>query len=169
MKILLFSLFIFLSLNSLSQDSLSFKEIAGKWFVTQSNFPMWKKGRKTNPSFVYDPVLKKGDTVMIDKVHFMKNGREHTYLGIDYSLNKSNTSFIWKGKGALCFVKSKWEIVYISPSATWGIVHFEKTLFSPEGNDVISRNKHLTEKQLKDIEAKVKELGLVGLEVIGQE
>lgn len=169
MKFILFSIVTFLSGKSMCQDSFSFKEIAGEWFVTHSNFPMWKKGKKTNPSFVYDPVLKNGDTVLIDKVHFMKNGKQQTYNGIDYSLNENNTSFIWKGTGALRFMKSKWEIVYIASSTAWRIVHFEKTLFSPEGNDVISRNKYLTDQQLKEIEVKLKELGVVEMEVIGQE
>lgn len=34
-------------------------DLEGKWYIHQSNFPMWLKGDKTSPAFNYIPLLKR--------------------------------------------------------------------------------------------------------------
>ncbi len=67
---------------------------------------------------------------------------------------------MWRGDGLLALLKSKWNILYLDPAGTWAIIHFEKTLFTPEGYDVMARSGQLTEKVRQQIQEKLAELGL---------
>lgn len=83
---------------------------------------------KTNPTFNYTIMERKGDTVLLDEVKYLKKGKNKTIVGYDKTLDDSNTRFIWRGKGLLFIAKSKWEIIYISDNHRWAIIHFKKTL-----------------------------------------
>jgi len=58
-------------------------------------------------------------------------------------MDANNSKFIWRGKGFLVLLKSKWDIVFADESGEWILIHFDKTIFTPEGYDVITRNKNL--------------------------
>lgn len=127
-----------------SQFSLTLEDFQGKWFINLSNFPMWTKGNKTHPQFNYQLIQKNGQKLLLDKVAFEKKGKHKTILGTDKALNKQNTQFIWRGKGILKVLKSKWKVVHVDEEQQWMIIYFEKTLFTPAGYDVISRQKTLS-------------------------
>jgi len=135
-------------------------DLEGRWYIVQSNFPMWLKGDKTSPTFNYTIVNKKKGTFLLDRVEYLKNGKEKSINGIDKSLNTYNSKFVWRGKGILWLLKSKWEILYISTDKQWAVIYFEKTLFTPEGYDVIARNTKLSKKIEQDVKNKLNELGV---------
>ncbi|MNY38460.1 hypothetical protein D3C86_1730890 [compost metagenome] len=121
---------------------------------------MWLKGKKTNPTFNYSPLTKKKKAVLLDEVQYTKKSKQKSIVGYDHPVNENNQSFVWRGKGILGFLKSKWSILYLDRKQHWAIIQFRKTLFTPEGVDVISRSKKLTPQVEKEVREKLSELGV---------
>ncbi len=137
------------------KKQLSLLSLEGTWYIHMTDFPMWLKGDKTNPTLNYSIKQKKGIQILEDRVIYQKNNKQKTILGFDTPLDhSSNRKFIWRGQGILSILKSHWEVLYISENENWAVIYFEKTLFTPKGYDVISRNKILdsaTKKRISEI------------------
>jgi hypothetical protein len=138
------------------QNPLKLKNLEGQWFIQFSNFPMWLKGNKTSPRFNY---TLQGDR-LFDKVEYFKKGKDKSIKGFDYPLDECNRHFEWRGKGLLCLLKSRWQIIEIDQETNWALIYFEKTLFTPEGFDVISKNKELTKNQMNSINTRISRLSV---------
>jgi hypothetical protein len=166
-NIFLLFLFIMSAITPLiAQSSLSHME--GTWYVNMSNFKMWLKGDKLYPKFNYSIKTKGNSIGLKDVVSYQKNKKEKTIIGFDKPENTPSTRFTWRGKGLLFLFKSKWEIVFQNSHYT--IIHFQKTIATAEGYDVISREKKMDELAIAAIKAKLKELGITEeLTVIKQE
>lgn len=136
--------------------------IGGKWYIILSNFPMWLKGDKTNPTFNYKVAERDGIKGLIDEVKYTQNGKIKTINGFDKPLNVENTSFEWRGNGLLSLLSSKWQVLYIDTTENWAIIYFEKTLFTPKGYDVICREKQPNALIMSKIEEKLIELRING-------
>lgn len=119
---------------------------------------MWLKKHNHNPTFNY--AIEKKDTIegLKDVVMYQKGKKTKKIEGFDTPLNTANTAFEWRGKGILSLFKSKWEIVYYGND--FAIIHFQKTLFTAEGYDVISRQKNLPQPILDLVDAALKDLGV---------
>lgn len=145
-------------------------ELDGQWFIHQSNFPMWLKGDKTSPTFNYTLMKDKKGFFLIDKVSYIKNEKEKHIKGVDRPTNENGSEFIWRGNGIMRLIKSKWTVLYLDFEDNWGIIYFEKTVFTPKGYDVISKNQTLSSEIVSEIELKLNELGMnEELTVIPQE
>lgn len=157
MKILLFLTLLFSYQSTIAQTTenleLSLSDLEGKWYINLTNFPMWLKGNKVNPTFNYEIVEKKGTNYLYDQVMYEKNGKQKSIVGYDKPMNAENTEFRWRGKGLLKLLKSDWKVLKINKEEQWAIVYFEKTLFTPEGYEVISRAKNLSSETLAKVEA----------------
>ena len=140
------------------EKMIKLTDLEGSWYVNQTNFPMWLKGTKTAPRLNYTIQTKRKDTVLFDRVNFIQNEKEKNIKGDDWARNEGHTRFVWRGKGILGFLKSKWEILYINLEEQWAITYFEKTLFTPEGYDVISKKEKLGPSIEKQVLEKLKEL-----------
>ncbi len=114
------------------------KVIAGTWFICSSNFPMWLKGDKQSPTFTYTPLAEKPG-VLLDEVTYQKKGKEKVITGYDYPDDSKSQGFIWRGKGILGLLKSRWQIRLMDPEGQWAVIYFSKTLVTPAGVDIISR------------------------------
>jgi len=145
-----------------NQLSLELTTLSGKWHIIQTDFPMWLSGKRTGPTFNYK-LLDTEEPRLSDKVQFLKNGKEKSIKGVDYPVNTTNTEFVWRGKGLLHILKSKWGILCIDEKQNWAIIYFEKTLFTPKGYDVIGRNKLLSPLEEKEVASQLKKLGIEGL------
>lgn len=154
----IFFSFVFMSTYSMAPE---FK-IDGEWYVMGSTFPMWHKGDKLNPIFIYTP-LKEG--VWHDEVRFdKKNGKTGSYCGKDYLKGTNPYRYVWKGTGPLFFLSSKWQLEYISSDGSLMLVSFKKTAFSPSGVDVVCRRNALTQAEKEMMEKVVKEK-LAGMKI----
>lgn len=127
--------------------------LAGTWFICNTNFPMWLKGDKTNPSFTYTIVQKNNDTVLLDEVTYLKNGQPKTITGYDYPDKTDPMAFVWRGKGLLWIAKSAWKVALLDPAGEWAVIWFSKTLFTPEGVNIISRTTSLPADRLAYIQS----------------
>ncbi len=114
------------------------EELEGKWYIQYSNFPMWLKGDKQNPTFNY---IFLSENKILDQVKFQKNGKFRRITGTDTPLNSQLTRFIWRGSGLLFFARSRWSILHFDPENRWALIKFQKTMFTPAGFDIITREK----------------------------
>lgn len=152
-----------------NNTSIDLSDLEGKWFINQSNFPMWLKGDKISPTFNYTLVKKKKGLYLLDRVSYQKNGKTKNIKGIDKPKDSTNREFIWRGNGILSLLKSKWKILYIDTKPQWAIIFFEPTLFTPKGYDVISREATLSPETAKKVAQKLNELGITQkLKIIDQ-
>lgn len=128
--------------------------LVGTWFICSTNFPMWLKGDKTSPTFTYSITDKKdGINVLLDEVKYQKKGKTKTLTGFDYQDRTDSSAFVWRGKGLLSLVRSQWKVVLQEPGGQWAVIWFSKTLFTPEGVDIISRTPQLSDKTLNHIKS----------------
>lgn len=142
----------------MTNEKINLQALEGKWHIILSNFPMWLKGDKTNPTFNYKIDERDGVMGLTDEVKYTQNGRTKSINGFDKPLNTENTSFEWRGNGLLSLLSSKWQILYLDKTENWAIIYFEKTLFTPKGYDVICRDKQLNSLIMRKIEEKMGEL-----------
>ncbi|WMX12926.1 lipocalin family protein [Aureispira sp. CCB-E] len=139
---------------------INLQDLEGRWYINQSNFPMWLKGNKANPTFNYTLQEKKGQKGLLDIVQYQQNGKTKSIKGYDTVLDANNRKFMWRGKGLLAMLTSKWEILHLAPDQSWAIIYFQKTLFTPNGYDVISRQKKLSLAQEQAIDTQLKQLNI---------
>ncbi len=142
----------------MANEKINLQALEGKWYIILSNFPMWLKGDKTNPTFNYKKSEKDGVLGLIDEVKYTQNGRTKSINGFDKPLNTENTSFEWRGNDLLSLLSSKWQVLYFDIMDNWAIIYFEKTLFTPKGYDVICREKQPNNLIMRKIEEKLREL-----------
>ena len=135
--------------------------LEGTWYIHFSDFPMWLKGDKQYPTFTYTIRRRKGVVGLKDEVRYWKNNKAKSINGFDIPVEGRPGSFVWRGDGLLALLKSHWNIVYLDPEGTWAIIHFDKTLFTPEGYDVMACTGQLSEKIRQEIQEKLSELGLL--------
>lgn len=139
--------------ESHSHDPLQKLEatLGGKWFVVASNFPMWLDAKNTNPAFTYsDFRMEKNELLFDDLVTYKKDGKEKKIKGTDHQ-EGDQPKFVWKGKGLLGLVRSKWQVLATDPKGQWLVISFEKTLATPAGVDLLSRQQRMAEKEIKSI------------------
>lgn len=139
---------------------LTLELLAGTWYIHYTNFPMWLKGDKLQPTFNYSISERNGKQGLNDVVRYTKNGKVKEIVGFDTPLNVENTSFKWRGKGLLALFVSKWDIKYYDEEHDWALIYFSKTLATPDGYDVITRKPQLDAEQEAAIHAKLMALGL---------
>ncbi|MFY8001903.1 MAG: hypothetical protein ACOVSW_25150 [Candidatus Kapaibacteriota bacterium] len=144
----------------MENEFLPINKLEGKWYILLTNFPMWLKGDKTSPTFNYTVETQNGITGLRDEVQSWKNGKKQQILGFDTPLDETNHRFQWRGKGLLSLLSSRWEIIYLDVTKEWAIIHFEKTLFTPEGYDVIARSQRISPETLASIQSILLELSI---------
>jgi hypothetical protein len=115
--------------------------LTGTWFICFSNFTMWTKGDKVQPAFHYEIAAnRKGNSILTDEVRYFKKGKEKSIKGFDTPSPSDPNAFLWRGKGFLKLLSSHWKVVLKDEDkGEWAVIHFSKTLFTPAGIDVISR------------------------------
>lgn len=114
---------------------------------------MWLKGDKTAPAFHYAIV---GEGKLSDEVTYLKKGKTKSIKGTDYQDKADSLQFVWKGKGLLRVLKSRWRIALMDPEGQWVVICFSKTLFTPAGADIISRSKQLPQSTLEVIKTQMR-------------
>lgn len=118
---------------------------------------MWTKGDKTNPTFNYEIVQnKQGLNVLSDDVCYLKKGNKKSIKGVDTPSESTPGTFVWRGKGLLKWVSSTWKVALKDEDhGEWAIIYFSKTLFTPEGVDIISRTPTLSNATWEQIRLKM--------------
>lgn len=124
------------------------------WSVGHSTLSMWKSAK--NVRITYKPI-EEGKT-FDDLVEYEKGAKLKNVKGIDTA--KGPGDFLWRGKGLLKPITSKWEVLgwglgqqlASGDAERWMVIWFAPTLFTAEGVDILTdRREGLTEKTLSDI------------------
>jgi hypothetical protein len=134
--------------------------LVGTWFIHATNFPMWLKGDKVNPTFNYSLVAER-EGVLLDEVKYRQNGKEKSVVGYDTQNSSDSSVFVWRGKGLLYLLKSEWKVALWDDSGQWAVIRFSKTLFTPEGVDIISRTPSLSPAVMDQIKSKMEQDSLL--------
>lgn len=131
----------------------------GTWHVTHSTLPMWKSNR--NVRITYTPLPDAPDKLH-DLVEYQSLTGEKlkSIHGIDSPNETFSGSYDWRGKGWLKIASSHWEVLgYGAEEGGWAVTYFAKTLFTPAGVDVYSREKGgLSEELLQSIQDEMKKI-----------
>ena len=118
--------------------------LEGTWFVLATNFPMWTKGKRTRPRFIYSNVRTvNGVRCFDDTVAYEEGGRTKTIVGVD--TQQPDSSFLWRGRGWLRLFTSRWEIISVAADQQCLAISFTKTWATPAGIDLIARTPTLSE------------------------
>lgn len=113
----------------------------GTWHVTHSSLPMWKS--KRNVRITYTP-LSDSPEKLDDLVQYqsLTGDKLKSVNGIDTPNKRFPGSYDWRGKGWLKIASSHWEVLgYGAEEGGWAVTYFAKTVFTPAGIDVYSRQK----------------------------
>lgn len=138
--------------NAQSKFKYSISLLEGKWFVVATNFPMWLESKNTNPNFNYTNFKEKnGKLIFDDCVMYSKNKSPKKIKGKDKQKNSDELKFFWRGNGLLGLFKSKWKVIASDNEGRWIAIYSSRTLVSPEGVDIVARNKNLSESEIKGI------------------
>lgn len=142
-------------------------KLEGTWYIKQTTFPMWLNEKKLAPSLNYTKQVNKyGDVILHDKVKYIEKikGKDKSIEGFDYPDLTNDNAFIWRGNGILSMLESKWQVVIFNDDEIgneWAVIWFAKTLFTPEGVDIISKNLIVSELFLEKIKENMKEYSIL--------
>ncbi|KAK4502343.1 hypothetical protein PRZ48_005768 [Zasmidium cellare] len=121
------------------------------WHVTHSTLPMWKTKRNVRIQYTplepSSPSIPKDQTDRIDDLvsyQSLDGDKVSTVKGLDKAAGSSRGEWDWRGKGWLKIAASHWEVLGWGEEQEtgnkWVVTMFAKTLFTPAGIDVYSRD-----------------------------
>ena len=110
--------------------------LPGSWSIVATNFPMWLSGKRSHPRFSYalvsaDPLVLGDDVSYLDA-----DGKDRHILGRDVL---RGDEFVWRGRGALGVIASRWSVAGCSDDGEVVAIRFSKSLATPAGVDIIVR------------------------------
>lgn len=145
----------------------SLEFLQGRWHVLHSTLPMWKS--KRNVCITYTPSEPSSSSSTAAQVtdrledvvtyQGLDSDKEHTIRGVDTASEGAGTTdtWDWRGKGWLKIASSHWEVLGWGDDAegnSWMVTYFAKTLFTPAGVDIYSRQRSgLKTETLQNIKA----------------
>ena len=121
------------------------------WHVTHSSLPMWKS--KRNVQIKYTPLPPSSNAVSAESTDRLDDlvtyqsqtsTKLQTIEGVDTASGQGRGEWDWRGKGWLKIASSHWEVLgWGEEEGTgnkWVVTCFAKTLFTPAGVDLYSRD-----------------------------
>ncbi|KAJ5520844.1 Calycin [Penicillium fimorum] len=140
--------------------------IIGTWHVTHSTLPLWKDKRNVNITYELLPADSAGVQKLDDLVQYQAVNSEKIKIvhGVDTPTPGNPGAWDWRGKGWLMIASSHWECLgfgHTDDENRWIVTYFAKTIFTPAGIDIYSRNKEgLTQSIVDQILSALKGLGV---------
>ncbi|KAF2179344.1 hypothetical protein K469DRAFT_641139 [Zopfia rhizophila CBS 207.26] len=143
------------------------------WHVTHSTLPMWKKNRNVQINYTIIPNTSPAHIDDLVTYQSISGTKVKTVHGVDKPFSPSNENtgreqaslgYNWRGKGLLAIASSKWEILGYGEEQgsgnRWVVTYFAKTLFTPAGVDIYSKDKQgLSKRTVEAIKAALAALG----------
>ncbi len=142
--------------------------MVGTWHVTHATLPMWKSKRNVRITYTkLDPAGGAESHPRVDDlVEYQAPGnpKVKSVHGVSSSDPKAalppGWAWHWRGKGLLMIASSNWEVLGFGDADepdgsknAWIVTYFTKTLFTPAGIDLYSRNKNMSDTTLQSIKA----------------
>ena len=123
--------------------------IIGTWHVAHSSLPLWKGKRNVNITYTLLPANSAGVQKIDDLVQYqtIDSAKIKSVHGVDTPTPGVPGAWDWRGKGWLMIASSHWECLGFGhvddetgDGNQWVVTYFAKTLFTPAGVDIYSRN-----------------------------
>ena len=110
--------------------------LPGSWCIAATNFPRWLSGERREPRFSYE-VLSTDPLVLADEVSYLTaEGDQKRIIGKD---TWKHDEFVWRGKGLLKPLTSRWHIAGAADDGTVLVMRFEQSFATPGGIDIVVR------------------------------
>jgi hypothetical protein len=117
-------------------ESILAELLPGSWKVAATNFPMWLRGERRDPTFTYE-LIATGPLTLADDVSYVTpEGLEKHIVGRD---RWAHGGFVWRGKGWLRLFASHWAVTGASDDGSVLALHFSRSIATPAGIDIIVR------------------------------
>jgi hypothetical protein len=111
--------------------------LPGTWRVVATNFPMWLRGDRLDPTFTYGALGTQPLTLDDTVSYTTPTGEVKQLRGVD---TWRGHNFVWRGKGLMRLISSTWSVPGVSAAGTIAAIRFNKSLVSPAGIDIIVRD-----------------------------
>ncbi|PRY70174.1 hypothetical protein B0I08_101302 [Glaciihabitans tibetensis] len=111
--------------------------LPGTWRVVATNFPMWLRGDRLDPTFTFATRGTEPLVLTDDVSYTTQTGEVKHLLGVD---TWRGEGFVWRGKGLGRLVSSSWTVPGVSAAGTIAAIRFSKSLVSPAGIDIVVRD-----------------------------
>jgi hypothetical protein len=110
--------------------------LPGTWNVRATNFPMWLNRERRSPAITYTLLTETPLTLRDDVSYFTRDNVEKHIVGTD---KLAGAGFVWRGKGRLRLLSSRWTVIGTNADASVLALRFDKTLATAAGIDIIVR------------------------------
>ncbi|EOH97143.1 hypothetical protein UAW_01625 [Enterococcus haemoperoxidus ATCC BAA-382] len=110
------------------------ERLEGRWIIRGTNFPLWLSKKRSDPTIQYEK-SENSPLKFLDIVTYNNNrGQQKKIIGIDtYKQNH----FVWRGKGLLAILSSKWSILTVTETIL--VIKFDRSFLTPAGIDILVR------------------------------
>ncbi|KAL4963392.1 uncharacterized protein BDV14DRAFT_201807 [Aspergillus stella-maris] len=131
--------------------------LAGTWLLTRSSSPFWRDKHSISITFSLDASRELNDPVYTSTTVYQTSANSSatpkTVSGTDRQVREESfdtgaTVMEWRGSGWLKMVRARWEILGIGKD--WMVVYTNKSMFTPAGISICSREKEMGA-QLEDM------------------
>jgi len=131
--------------------------LPGSWSIRATNFPFWLSGERVDGVLNYE--LNGTDPLIFaDTVTYAKpDGTAKKIVGID---RWTGQGFVWHGKGILSLLSSRWTVTGGSDDLNILAIHYDKSLVTPAGIDIIVREGHRAEEARSLVAQRTDQFGL---------
>ena len=110
--------------------------LPGSWFIAATNFPRWLSGERREPRFNYE-LVSTDPLVLADEVSYRTaEGEEKRIAGKN---TWKHDEFVWRGKGLLRPITSRWHIAGAADDGTVLVLRFDQSFGTPGGIDIVVR------------------------------
>lgn len=133
-------------------DIIDIRKMSGKWYIQKTSINFWLN--RFSPTVTYTIEKNSPEIKILDRVRYINScGKTKEVIGYDSLRTDINGQFRWQAKSwYLRFLKSEWGIVaHDEEYNDWAVTYFSKTAFTPEGMDIYSRSKVLTNNKYQEI------------------
>jgi hypothetical protein len=116
--------------------------LPGSWHIGATNFPMWLRGDRLNPTLTYQ-VRSEQPLKLLDTVTYTTpTGAQKSISGVDTLRGEGSdrAGFVWRGRGILFAFSSHWTLEGVGPSGEFVVTRFSKSLVTPAGVDIMVRH-----------------------------
>ncbi|MBK4346557.1 hypothetical protein [Lacisediminihabitans changchengi] len=111
--------------------------LPGSWHIGATNFPMWLRGDRLNPTLSYE-VRSEQPLKFLDTVTYStRAGVRKSIVGVD---TLRGDGLVWRGRGILLPFRSHWKVEGTGPSDEFVVTRFSKSLVTPAGVDIMVRH-----------------------------
>lgn len=109
--------------------------LPGRWTIRATNFPMWIRGDRSDPTIEYR--LRRAVPLTLGDVVEYRHARQglRQVQGVDRW--RRDGGFVWRGAGLLGLLRSRWEVAGIDGEVA--AIRFHRSAVTPAGVDLLVR------------------------------